>query len=74
MFKCILSAALLVATSVAIADTNTATVTASVTASATKTLPVIIKNEPLDTKICRLHFEDGTQKDVSCEMTTEKAS
>ncbi len=70
MFKYILSAALLVATSVAIADTNTATVTAS----ATKTLPVIIKNEPLDTKMCRLHFEDGTQKDVSCEMTTEKAS
>jgi hypothetical protein len=70
MFKFILSAALLVASSVAIADTNAK----EVTASTTKAIPVIIKNEQIDTTMCRLHFEDGTQKDVSCEMTTEKAS
>lgn len=70
MFKCIVSAALLIATFAASADTTAP----EVVASATKAIPVIIKNEPLNTKMCRLHFEDGTQKDVACNATTEKAS
>lgn len=70
MFKFILSVALLMASAVASADTNTT----AVTASATKAIPVIIKNEQLDTTMCRLHFEDGTQKEVKCDSTNEKAS
>jgi len=70
MFKFILSAALLIATSAANADTTAP----EVVASAAKAIPVIIKNEPLDPTMCRLHFEDGTQKDVACNTTTEKAS
>ncbi|OQX06694.1 MAG: hypothetical protein BWK73_30340 [Thiothrix lacustris] len=70
MFKFILSVALLMASAVASADTNTTAVTASVA----KAIPVIIKNEQLDTTMCRLHFEDGTQKEVKCASTNEKAS
>ena len=67
MFKVILSAVLLMATAAASADSIATSATDS-----TNILPVIIKNEPIDAKMCRLYFENGTQKDVACENTAEK--
>ena len=69
MFKFILSAVLLMATPAASADSVPASATAN-----SNTVPVIIKNEPIDTKMCRLYFEDGTKKEVACDNTAEKTS
>lgn len=69
MFKLVFSAILLMATAAAAADTAPVNVTAD-----SSTVPVIIKNEPIDAKLCRLYFEDGTKKDVACENTAGKAS
>lgn len=69
MFKLVFSAILLMATSAAIADTAPATVTTSSNA-----VPVIIKNEPIDAKMCRLYFEDGTKKDVACDNANGEKS
>ncbi|MDQ5769787.1 hypothetical protein [Thiothrix subterranea] len=67
MFKVIVAAVLFMAASASIADTTTTSVDV---ASSTK-IPVIIKNEPIDATMCRLHFEDGSQKEVACVNATE---
>lgn len=69
MFKVIVAAVLFMAASASIADT-----TSSVDVASSTKLPVIVKNEPVSATMCRLHFEDGSQKEVTCVNTTEKAS
>lgn len=69
MFKYVLSAALLMAASVAVAETTPATTSASNDA-----IPVIVKNEPIGPNLCRLHFEDATTKDVACDSADSKKS
>lgn len=70
MLKYVLSAALLMAASVAAAESAPA----STSASNTSNLPVIVKNEPIGPNLCRLHFEDTTTKDVACDSVDNKKS
>ncbi|EIJ35704.1 hypothetical protein [Thiothrix nivea] len=63
MFKYILSTALLMAVSVAAAESEPA----KTTAATSSVMPVIVKNEPIGPQRCRLHFEDGNQKEVACD-------
>lgn len=67
MFKVILAAVLLMTASATIADTATK----SVDVTSNTKIPVIIKNEPVNPTVCRLHFEDGSQKEVACVSATE---
>lgn len=60
MYKLMLATALIMAVSVAAAETKPADV------SSTHVLPVILKSEAITPGVCRLHFEDGTSKDISC--------
>ena len=59
MWKVILAIALIFNTSFAIKD--------SVAARSAQPIPVIIKFEVLGAGLCRLHFEDGMQRDISCK-------
>lgn len=70
MFKVILSAALLMAVSVAAAESEPVKTTTATNSN----VPVIIKNEPIGPNLCRLHFEDGNQKDVTCNATNSEQS
>lgn len=69
MFKVIVAAVLFMAASASIADT-----TSSVDVASSAKISVIVKNEPVSATMCRLHFEDGSQKEVVCVNTTEEAS
>lgn len=33
--------------------------------------PVIIQNEVISAGVCRLHYSDGTFREVSCKRTTQ---
>ncbi|GEM_PF-2970775 len=65
MFKVIVAAVLVMAASASIADTATTFVDVASSAK----IPVIIKNEPINATMCRLYFEDGSQKEVACNAT-----
>ncbi len=59
MFKLMLATALSMAVSVVAAETKPAGV------SSTHNLPVILKSEAINPGVCRLHFEDGSSKDIN---------
>ena len=64
MYKFTIIATLLVASAVSFANTSAPeeeTVYTSV-----RNFPVIVKNEIIDDKTCRLSFENGSSKDVHC--------
>ncbi len=70
MFKFILSAALLIAASSATAGSEPVKTT---NAASSRNIPVIVKNEVITPKLCRLHFEDGSRKDVACNANGKKS-
>ena len=59
MWKVVLAIALIFNTSFTVAE--------SVAARLTQPVPIIIKFEVISPGLCRLHFEDGLQKDISCK-------
>ncbi|MEN9503815.1 MAG: hypothetical protein RI964_3100 [Pseudomonadota bacterium] len=59
MLKAILSIALIINASFAVAD--------SVPVKVTQPIPVIVKFEVVTPGMCRLHFEDGAQKEIGCK-------
>ena len=59
MLKAILSIALIINASFALAD--------AVPVKMTQPIPVIVKMEVVSPDTCRLHFEDGAQKEISCK-------
>lgn len=62
MFKFILSVALSTLVSVAVAETGQL----QGSTKKAQNMPVIVKSEQVEPGLCRIHFEDGASKDISC--------
>lgn len=69
MLKYTLAATLLIASTVGFANDSSNTEMAAL--DSVRNFPVIVKNEVLASGVCKLHFEDGRTKQVSCNETPQ---